>query len=588
MDLKDQGRREPTMADLEAFERLLRDSLQQSGQTKLVAAAVPASSEAAPRSLDANAMAELTRLIEAPLPFGEQPAVPASSAGAEPLPPQPSVTWQQLEAIPPIGSQEPTVFEPRPAESAPSVPTHDPLLAFEDELRRFDQRGAEAPAPVDPYGAPHGDYPVSSEPPALPRWQGEAGPAPAEAPRSALDEAEQRLAAQAALAAAAAGATATTAKRSRKIFYGLGGVALAGLAAIGVTFALTGRKPSQNAGVPVIAAKQEPTKERPANPGGTEIPDQNRQVLAPKGAAEPPKPAQAVNTTEQPVDLTQQVVRRESVRIVAPSPFQSNPGQAPSAPDTPPAANAPPPAPAPLPAQEPSGEPRRVQSVRLGDPAPPAPVPQAQTPGIAAAGVAIAAGAAAIPAIAAGASRSPGVTPTPAPATPAQPPSPRVVTTSPSVPPAAPVAPPKVETRPQSAVATAPTPRPTPPAATPPRPAPPAQPAAPRGENAPLALNPPRPQQAAATPRPAAPAATGGSGWSVQLASRPTQDDARAAATQLSSRFSSQLGRSTTVVSGEANGRTVFRVRAQGFSQAEANAACDRVKAAGGQCFVTR
>ena len=39
---------------------------------------------------------------------------------------------------------------------------------------------------------------------------------------------------------------------------------------------------------------------------------------------------------------------------------------------------------------------------------------------------------------------------------------------------------------------------------------------------------------------------------------------------------------------GEANGRTVYRIRALGFSQAEANAACDRIRAAGGGCFVTR
>jgi cell division protein FtsN len=75
----------------------------------------------------------------------------------------------------------------------------------------------------------------------------------------------------------------------------------------------------------------------------------------------------------------------------------------------------------------------------------------------------------------------------------------------------------------------------------------------------------------------------------VQLASRPTEDDARTASTQLRSRFNAALGgKAPSVVSGTANGQTVYRVRVGGYSQAAAVEACNKVKAAGGSCFVTR
>jgi cell division septation protein DedD len=110
-----------------------------------------------------------------------------------------------------------------------------------------------------------------------------------------------------------------------------------------------------------------------------------------------------------------------------------------------------------------------------------------------------------------------------------------------------------------------------PPAATPQ-----AQPAAPRVATAP-------------TPATSGPGPGTGGGFAIQLASRPSEGDARSASQQLGSRFSSQLGgRAPSVVRGEANGQTVYRVRVSGFSQADANAACTRVRASGGACFVTR
>ena len=83
---------------------------------------------------------------------------------------------------------------------------------------------------------------------------------------------------------------------------------------------------------------------------------------------------------------------------------------------------------------------------------------------------------------------------------------------------------------------------------------------------------------------------TGGSGgWAIQLASRPDEASARTASGQLKTKYASAIGgRSPSVVSGEANGKPVYRVRVGGYSQQDATAACEKVKAAGGGCFITK
>lgn len=145
---------------------------------------------------------------------------------------------------------------------------------------------------------------------------------------------------------------------------------------------------------------------------------------------------------------------------------------------------------------------------------------------------------------------------------------------------------PKVEARPQSPV-TPPRPQTAPPAAQ--RPA----------TNAPLPLvnanrpaSPPANAAAPANPAPRvanAPAAGAGGAFAIQLASRPSEADAQNASRQLGQRFAGQIGgKSPVVVRGESNGQTVYRVRVTGFAQADATAACDRIRAAGGACFVAR
>lgn len=675
MTSREQVRKEPTLADLEAFERLLRESLAKD-QPHIMApattshAALPvgkAANDSAPPAAEApsaDPLAELARMIEAPLDFGLPPLPPRQMRPE--TEPAAAAMLDAATSPPPDAPVEPVADQPAPFEpadfhgknyagtsgeilrndpidldlllgraiAAPAMPAEpnavqaahlpdetapavaelrpivaplapspgaaelDPLAAFEEELRRFDLRLNEpraAAAAVAPNPAAAGAW---SEP----AWQdaGASSLHPAAAPGTfdeppasgmahSLEQNEERLAAAAAAAAAATGAGRRGARRSSGVFFALGGIAVAGLAAIGATFAFSDRPQQIASGqVPVIAAKAEPAKEKPVNPGGVDIPNQNKQVLATRDAKPDTGPAQVVSTTEQPLDL-REVTRREPVRVIAPSPFQSAPPAAASQPATPPAgetaaAPAPtiqPPTAVPAPA-EPAPEARRVQSVRIGDPI----VPQTTASVVPPAGTAaIAAGSAAIAAIASGATPARASTPAAAQPGPARP-----AATAPTTPPAnvaalpsAPAAPlpPKVESRPDTAAPSAP--RTNPPA---PRPREATRPPAQRSANAPLNLNPPRPVR----PTPAARPATAGGSFAVQLASRPSEAEAESASGQLRSRYAGQLdGRATRVVSGTANGQTVYRVRAGGYaSLADANAACNRIKAAGGSCFPTR
>lgn len=475
------------------------------------------------------------------------------------------------------------VPEPVAAPSPAVADTLDPLAAFEEELRRFDAarlRG-QTPSPVvEPViGELRPAYPAEVaqvelppapvaqpayapeaagyEPaPSMENWQHQAYESreePAVSPAEAsLKATEDRLAQEAAAAAVKAGVVHNVG-RSKGIFLAMGGIAAAGLAIVGGSFLFgSAPKTTKSGDVPVIAAKTQPAKEKPADPGGVEIPNQNKEVLAARTRTEV-KPAQVVNNTEQPLDLNQ-ATKRDSVRVVAPNPYQSGAPAAEAARTAP--ASEPQPG-----AGGPGVEPRRVTSVRI-------PIAGA-SPTTAPSAPAVAAPSVSAPPVAVPTTSAPTPTPVPAPVPPQ-----RAA--------AVPDAPVKVESRPVTAnsVPRAETTPATPPPA---RVAPPAPKAEPRrSANAPLSLSPN-----------AAPArsntTSGGSGWAIQLASRPTEADAKSAAGQLKSRYSSAIGsRSPIVVSGEANGKTVYRVRVAGFDQAGANEACQKVKAAGGGCFVTR
>ncbi|KAF0226945.1 MAG: sporulation domain-containing [Beijerinckiaceae bacterium] len=612
MDRNGQVRKEPTLADLEAFEKLLRDSLQiepVGGAVGTPAASAQAPEVSAPQvsaphaasTADQAAMAELARLIDTPVSFDPPAGLSAGLRGpVAPSAPAPVASegsgnssdtlhhthgsieaalaedWQATPSVETRFSAPAAAAESHPAYAAPGADPLDPLAAFEEELRRFDiARTAElqvhaAPQEQGRYAGQTEFEPHHAAQPqpahaaqsfetgnVTPQYQhgepdwfaaqpaGQPDYAAESQAESSLNAAEERLAAEAAAAAAASGAVAG-AGRSKGIFLALGGIAVAGLAVIGGSLMMNSGKKG-GGDVPTIAARPEPTKERPADPGGVDIPNQNKQVLAARNTPET-KPASVINTTEQPLDLNQ-VTKRDSVRVITQSPFQNQPPQA-----TPATGTAGSPAPG-----GPAVEPRRVTSVRI-------PIGGGDTATLPTGGSAPTQTAAAVAGASAVATGATARTSTQAPVPPTRPdPGATANVQTPA----------KVESRPATAQPVAETPKVTPPkVAT----APAAPKVTPPKANAPLALDAPR----------SAAGNTGG-GYAIQLASRPTEADARSASTQLKSKFAGTLGsRSPSVVSGEANGQTVYRVRVGGYSQADAVAACTRIKAAGGGCFVTK
>ena len=98
----------------------------------------------------------------------------------------------------------------------------------------------------------------------------------------------------------------------------------------------------------------------------------------------------------------------------------------------------------------------------------------------------------------------------------------------------------------------------------------------------------PATQVAAVAPAPAATAQS--SEWSMQIASQPTPEGAQASYADLSRRYAAVLnGRGVNIVKAEIAGKgTYWRVRIPTSSRADANTLCERFKAAGGSCFVSR
>ncbi len=334
--------------------------------------------------------------------------------------------------------------------------------------------------------------------------------------------------------------------------------ALLGVAALGIG-AVVGLRgfsgPIRTSGdPPVIRAEAGPTKVQPQNPGGVEIPNQNKQILE-----RTPEPRAAdtrvVNREEQPMDV--QAAARATPRIILPGPSTgpSTPVQAvtPAQPPTPsqtvvplmPAAETPASTagasavaatpPAPQGAAAALGEPRRVRTVAVRPDGSIAPVNGAATPVVSASGT---------------------------PATPA---------TTASSPPL-----------PRAAVA----PRP---------PAPPRseEAAAPRPVATPAQL-PARPQVAAAPPAAPVPAAVepvaGGGGFMVQLGAPGSESEARATFASLQRRFSDQLSSDQPTIrrADVGNGRTVYRLRVGPYGREAAAEKCEALKAAGGNCFIAR
>ncbi|QPC87557.1 hypothetical protein GA830_12960 [Mesorhizobium sp. NBSH29] len=97
-----------------------------------------------------------------------------------------------------------------------------------------------------------------------------------------------------------------------------------------------------------------------------------------------------------------------------------------------------------------------------------------------------------------------------------------------------------------------------------------------------------QPEQVALAGGAAATAAAGG--WSVQIASQPSQEAAQSSYNNLSRRYSNVIGdKGVNIVKADVSGRgTFWRVRVPAGSRDEAISLCERYKSAGGNCFVSK
>jgi hypothetical protein len=351
--------------------------------------------------------------------------------------------------------------------------------------------------------------------------------------------------------------------------------AVLGVAALGVTSALlvgAGRPGGLSGEPPLIKAQQGPLKVQPENPGGVEIPNQNKQIYE-RAAAEKTK---VVNREEQPLDVAQ--ATRQAQRPPAPQPAQPSVDTQAMRQAMQAAAGLVPPAPAvvaapaaqPGPTAMPSlGEPRRVRTVSVrpdgsivasGSPPPAPPVrpsTMAQNPTPAAP-----------PTRVAGAGPVSAPMPTTTASTPATPPRPAAPTPAPATTPAQPTRTAAVE---------------------PPRPAAPAPVVKEQQRLANLPSTPPAPAPATPTAdeAPASRAAAGG--FVVQLGVSSSEAGAREAFNSFRAKYGSALsGASPGIIKAEVNGNTIYRVRTAPMDRSEANEACTKVKASGGTCFVAR
>lgn len=522
----------------------------------------------------ADPLAELTRIVgqDDPLkdifaPRGQAPAAPRAvqGHGHAASPDQAHLT----QAWPPA-RREPSFQAQEPASATPPAELRGALDEFEALLRRTEvQRPAPAAneaaaheAPGEPdfdrYEPPSQaqpvydelayEQPVYEQPASV---QGVAG-----APRD-LDEAAGGYAAPAYTYDQAQAAHYEEAsddlpqlepRRSRKGLWAAATLIAVGLTGAAGAMLMRGGTATTSGGQPpVIAADQGPTKVQPVNPGGAEIPNQNKQIYERAGEASSGQ-TKVVSREEQPIDV-QQAARTMPARVVMAGPGSAtasaaaNPlAQAPAAPEpsiTPIESllTAVPPVPG-------LGEPRRVRTVSIRPDGSPAAAPVAVAPG----DLPLATGSA--PARANGSAAAGQGQP--------------ITTAQPQPRPVAMPDAPKVQER----VA-------APPAAT--------TPAAPTR----LASAAPAP----AAPAPATAAIRAGSGdFTVQLAAPGSEAEARATFAALQRKYPGQLGGQAPIVrkTDLAGGKTVYRLRVGPYSREGATAMCSQLQSAGGQCFIAK
>lgn len=526
------------------------------------AASTPSPTRAAPLPFDAASELETVEVPEAAVPLQDDLDLPEPEGGDEP-----AETYDEYEAE----------FAHAFGEMGDSVATMadaERLAAKEDEDRffadAFVQDGTPAEAEATRYTAPAWD---------------DAGPA--FAGNEAVDELEREI------DVAAFGTAAPVARRRNGIFVAGAVVAIAALGGIGA-FALSFGDGSDDSGPVLVEADAGPLKVKPENPGGATVPNQDSEAYARVSGSSgdtPPAQERLVTTSEEPVDLAARAEGGntlpgvdEALPAVADGSVLADSEDLPGGKSEERIA---------APEQEAEGvgvaedlaavQPRRVRTmivrpdgtlVPREDPAPepsaaaaadgaPATGPvasqegPAQTQQPAAVAVAVPAAEAirkvAIQQAALDADEQPAAREQNQPNEVAAPPA-RAATPS---------AGPLVQARPVDQ---------------------PVQGRQPAQEQVAQAAAPARSQPAAPQP------ATSGGEWSMQIASQPTADAAQATYQDLARRYGGIIGgHGVNIVRAEIPGKgTYFRVRIPSSSRGEAISLCERYKAAGGSCFVSK
>ncbi len=504
-------------------------------------------------------LAELTRIVSQDDPLKDifterrqQPAAPATRQE-----PSFAVVPQQPVYVPPRAAQAPLPVAEPPAEMRGA------LDEFEALLRRTEPERKPAAAPVQPRQQYQYDDEPAEQDYAHPEPAAYSRPVPAQGAPAArdLDEEQGFYRAPVYQQEPAYDAEASDQgfdarqqtyhpqyaeddlpdlepRRSRKGLWAAAAVIAIGVIGVGGTMLLRGGSSSKSGAPPVIAADSGPVKVEPANPGGREIPNQNKQIYE-RSAEDPQGKTKLVDSQEQPVDI-QQAARSMPSRVVLPGP-----GTASSETATVPTPGGaersivlPEPALTPMPPVPGLGEPRKVRTVSIRPDGSPAQAAAADANGNRP--------------IATGSAPSRSIAGSPA--------SANLPIAAAMPPPAAP--------KPQERAT-------TPPAAT--------TPAAPTR----LASAAP----AAPTPAPANAAIRAGTGdFVVQLGAPGSEQEARATFAALQRKYPQQLGGQSPIVRKTelAGGKTVYRLRVGPYSRDDATSMCSALQAAGGQCFIAK
>lgn len=393
---------------------------------------------------------------------------------------------------------------------------------------------------VDPRGGAQGhSYPSASSPQGEAAYDDNGGYA-----QEYYDEAEAQQASSYGQSEAPAYPLAEK-RRSRKGLAAVGAVVAAGLLGGASAYVYGGGSASGESGAPpLVMATSAPTKVQPQNPGGVEIPNQNKQIY--ERASQTPqakdaKESKIVNREEQPVDV-KQAVRMNGATADATGATVSTP---------------------PAPAQQPSGglslgEPRRVRTIAIrpdGTLIQPQPEPGGARQGP------IPLPAMTLPAEARSA---PPAQATPSASTPVQVASAQPVPVQPRPAAGAPVA----------ASATPAAAKPIPAAATP------------TSGSSPQRVASVEPVATAPAPVTATEGATGG--YAVQLGLANSETAAGATLAQLQRKHPDLNGKPSMIRKAEVNGNTIYRVRIGPLAKEEASSLCSKVQGQGGQCFVAK